>query len=135
MRRRLSVVLALLPAAIATWAAATHVAGGEPALPQRPATTPTSVLLFADLSEAGASCGCGQIIRAVRAAQARGVPTKEADPRKDSSDLARRYKVLVSPAVLLLDGGGREVRRYEGESAEIIRALTADLDKIPAKKA
>ena len=93
-----------------------------------------SVLLFADLSEAEDSCGCGEIIRAVRDARARGIATTEIDTGKgDPSDLAKRHRVLVSPAVLFLSEDGREVHRYEGESSDVVRGIKADLAKIASR--
>jgi len=84
------------------------------------------VLLFADLREADESCGCGEIIRAVRGAAQRGVPTREND-----SELGRAHRVTVEPSVIILDAQGRESARYEGESGETIAALQKDLDALP----
>ena len=66
-------------------------------------TTSASVVLVADPSEAESSCICGQIIRSVRAARNQGVAVQEVDPEK-SPDLAKGYKALVNPTVLVLDG-------------------------------
>jgi hypothetical protein len=44
-----------------------------------------SVLLFADPAEAETSCGCGQIIRLVRGANARGLAVREVAPSSDSA--------------------------------------------------
>ena len=90
---------------------------------------PPRVLLFADLREADESCGCGEVIRAVRAAAARGVPTRENDEA-----LGREHHVTVQPTVILLDAAGREAARREGESEATISALKKDLDAIPGDK-
>lgn len=92
-----------------------------------------SVVLVANLAEADEPCVCGKIIRSVRAVARKGVPVKEIDPEK-SPELASSYRVLVSPAVLLLDGNGREVRRFEGESKEVLADLQTELDRLPIKQ-
>lgn len=92
-----------------------------------------SVILVANLAEADEPCVCGKIIRSARAVGAKGIPVKEIDPEA-SPQLASSYKVLVSPAVLLLDGSGREVRRFEGESKDTLAALQTELERLPAKK-
>lgn len=83
------------------------------------------VLLFADLREADESCGCGEIIRAVRGAAKRGVPVREND-----AELGRAHHVTTRPSVIILDAQGRESARYEGESEETIEALQKDLDAL-----
>lgn len=95
-----------------------------------------TVVLVANLGEAEASCGCGQIIRAVRAAAARGVRTREIDARNrdDLVVAAQRYKVLVQPAVVMVDAADAEVRRYDGESKETVASLVADLDRLASRK-
>ncbi|MFK9743658.1 hypothetical protein ACJELQ_26855, partial [Escherichia coli] len=80
-----------------------------------PATTGNSVVLVADLGEANAPCACGKIIRSVRSAGTKGIPVTEIDPEA-SPELASSYKARVSPAVIILDAAGKEVRRFEGES-------------------
>lgn len=79
------------------------------------------VILFADLSEVDEAEGCGAIIRGVREAARGGVATEEIDARKSSDRLAS-YKLLVAPSVLFIDEAGREVKRYEGETSETVRA-------------
>jgi predicted RNA methylase len=96
------------------------------------AAAATTVVLIADLSEAGAPCGCGQIIRAVRAAGARGVPTKEIDPEKQPT-LAAPYRALVTPTVLLLDGAGKELRRFEGEGSDVLAAMRPALEGLSSR--
>jgi hypothetical protein len=83
------------------------------------------VFLFADLREADRSCGCGEVIRAVRAAAARGVPVRENDDAP-----AREHHVTVQPSVIIVDTAGRETARHEGESEMTIQALKKDLDAI-----
>ena len=90
---------------------------------------PPAVLLVADPSEAGSSCGCGEIIRLVRGAAARGVATRELPPDGDRP-VRSRYKVVVSPTVLLLDPDGEVTARFEGEEPETVSALATQLDRI-----
>ena len=87
------------------------------------------VLLFADPAEAEESCGCGQIFQAVREASTRGVRTREVDPEREL-DAVRQYRVTVEPTVLFVDSGGQELKRWEGESEEVIRELQAQLDEL-----
>jgi hypothetical protein len=93
------------------------------------ATAQAQVLLFADPSEAESSCGCGEVFRAVRAASARGVSVRELDPAQNR-DVMRQYRVLVEPTVLVLDQQGREIRRHEGESSDVVAAIRTDLDRL-----
>lgn len=93
-----------------------------------PAAAPR-VVLFVDLSEVDEQEGCGAIIRAVRDARKRGVATEEVDAR-DPGDRAKRYRLLVAPAVVVLDPSGRELKRLEGESSDTIRAIRAELDRL-----
>ncbi len=101
-------------------------------LPSLNSPHPT-VLLFADLSEAETSDGCGQIIRLVRAAASRGVPVREVAPGQDAA-LTRTYRVTVNPTVLILDAGGRVVVRHEGEASAVIEAIRAGLDRQPGTR-
>jgi len=91
-----------------------------------PVAAKPEVVLFADLSEVDELGGCGSIIRAVRAAAKRGLATQEIDAR-DPSDLVARYRLLVAPTVVFLDGSGQETARFEGEAPEIVRAVLARL--------
>lgn len=97
-----------------------------------PAPGGSSVVLVADLGEANDPCVCGKIIRSVRSAGAKGVPVKEVDPEK-SPELASTYKALVSPVVIILDGNGKEVRRFEGESNDTFASIQSALDHLPSK--
>ena len=90
-----------------------------------PSAAAVRVVLFADLSEADEAGGCGAIIESVREAAKRGIATEEIDAR--STPQAAHYRLLVAPAVLLLDTGGREVRRFEGESATTVRAIVKEM--------
>lgn len=104
-------------------------AGGGPTVPP---ATPT-VLLFADPGEAGASCGCGQIIRLVRAAAGPGLRVEELDPRRDAAE-AQRYAVRVQPTVVILDRGGRETERFEGEAQGALKGLRAALGRLTPRR-
>lgn len=88
--------------------------------------TNLSLLLVADPREANESDGCGQIIRVVRAAGARGIPLREVSPSADS-EIDSRYRILVSPTVLVLKDG-KVLKRYEGESPETVKAVHAELE-------
>ncbi len=90
------------------------------------AAAATSIVLVADPREADAPCGCGDIIRAVRAAAARGVSVREVAPGT-APELTRRYRVLVMPTVLVLGPRGEESARFEGESSATVEALRARL--------
>jgi thioredoxin-like negative regulator of GroEL len=88
------------------------------------------VLLVADLSEADAEDdACAEIIRAVRAARARGVTVQELNP-DTKSDLLRRYRVLTIPTVLILDPKGEVVSRFEGEGRETVTAVKTQLERL-----
>ena len=99
------------------------------------ATTATNVLLFANLGEVDEPCTCGDVIRAVRAAAARGVKAREVDTRNndEKAKVSQQYRILVSPAVLFLDNGGNEVSRFEGESKETVDGVKTTLDKMTKK--
>jgi hypothetical protein len=95
--------------------------------PSRAATG--SVLLFADPEEAGSDCGCGQIIRLVRDAGARGVAVREAAPGSDVA-LEHEYRVTVAPTLLFLDSSGEVIARHEGEAPETIEAIRSGLHRL-----
>lgn len=86
------------------------------------------VVLVADPREAADSCGCGEIIRAVRAAAAKGLSSQEVAPGADPA-LEKRYDVKVSPTVLFLAKDGTVRARYEGEDADTVAAIREDLDR------
>ena len=92
--------------------------------------THTKIILFADPREAGGSCGCAQIIRSVRGAgEIAGVEVQEFDSRRKVA-LTGRYGIRVSPTVIILDPGGKERERFEGESPETIVRLGAALKNL-----
>lgn len=93
----------------------------------------SSVVLVANMAEADDECGCGQIIRAVRAVAQKGVATKEVDTRTNK-DEAKKYRALVAPTVLVLDPSGAELRRWEGESDDTIKKMKTDLDMLASAK-
>ncbi|KAB2943586.1 MAG: hypothetical protein K8F92_08520 [Hyphomicrobium sp.] len=95
--------------------------------PLEAATSTPSVLLVADLNEAGdAGDGCAQIISAVRSAGKRGIEVAELMPN-NSSKLLARYRVVAAPTVIIIDKDGRETARYEGEDTETVQAIEAKL--------
>lgn len=105
------------PASLAPVGSQAELAPGRP-----------SVVLVADMREADTECGCGQIIRRVRAAKAHGVIVKEVAP--DDAEAGRRYGVTVAPTVVFLDQQGQVVARREGESDETMAAVAADLARL-----
>ena len=85
------------------------------------------MLLFADPREAESSCGCGQIIRMVRAADVPGiVAVQEFDPRRET-EAARVHAVRVNPTVIIARGDGAEQVRFEDESPDVIAGLRGAL--------
>lgn len=91
------------------------------------------VVLFADLSEVDEAEGCGAIIRGVRDARRRGLATEEIDAR-NGSDAATPHRLLLAPTLIVLDGAGRELKRFEGESPQTIRAIQAELERLAAAR-
>ncbi len=116
---------AVLAAAIAVVA---YKVATRPA-PVAAATLPRgpSVVLVADMREADSDCGCGEIIRRVRAAKARGVSVAELAPDDGAT---RRYGVTVAPTVVFLGASGEVVSRREGEGPEVLAAVAADLERL-----
>ena len=103
--------------------------------PAAPSTSRNSVLLFANLSEAGeGEDGCALIIRTIRAARERGISVTEYDSGS-SPDVRKQHRVVVEPTVIVLDGSGREVARHEGEDAATISAIRADIERVSGGKA
>ena len=100
---------------------------------RKPLTKDTTVVLVANMAEADDRCGCGDIIRSVRDARAKGVTTREIDTRTGKTE-ATKYRVLVGPTVVFLDGAGAEIRRYEGESSDTIKELQSDLEAAAAAR-
>lgn len=93
------------------------------------ATDAPQVLLLADMSEAGGADGCARIIKAVQSAEQRHVRVAQFEPG-DTSPLLTRYRVLVSPTVLLIAPDGKVSARFEGESPEIIAAVESRLAQV-----
>ncbi len=89
-----------------------------------------TVILFADPREADSSCGCGEIIRLVRGAGARGVSVQEVSPGSAPA-LERQYQVTVAPVVVILSGQGQVVARLQGESPDVIASIRAALGRLP----
>jgi len=87
------------------------------------------VLLVADLSEADSADACAEIIHSVRAARERGVPVQELSP-DSTSEMLHRYRVLTVPTVLILDGSGRVVLRFEGEDRQTVVAVRTQLAQL-----
>lgn len=118
----LAAVLAAAIAVVAYKAVSRRSESGIPASAGGPA-----VVLVADVREADSDCGCGEIIRRVRAAKARGVSVAELAP---DDGTVRRYGVTVAPTVVFLGAAGEVVSRREGEDPETIAAVSADLDRL-----
>ncbi len=124
MGRRLGLA-AVLAAAVAVVAYKAVVKRGEAGTP--PTSREPAVVLVADLREADTDCGCGEIIRRVRAAKARGVSVQELAPDDPAT---RGYGVTVAPTVVFLGKTGEVVARREGEGPEAISAVSADLERL-----
>ena len=118
----LVVVLAAVAAVVAYKAAGRR---GELRLPA--ATREPAVVLVADAREADSDCGCGEIIRRVRAAKARGVSVAEFAP---DDGAVHRYGVTVAPTVVFLGSAGEVVSKREGEAHETVAAVSAELDRL-----
>lgn len=123
-------VAAAAGAVIAVKAARQRPAEGAMA-PTAPSRSTPSVVLVADLREADSDCGCGQIIRRVREAKARGVDVREIG---SSDPAASPYGVTVAPTVLVLGSDGRVLSRREGESSEVLAAISTDLARLEGQK-
>ncbi len=87
------------------------------------------VVLVADLSEAEEKCACGEIIRAVRAAQKKGIEIQELTP-DSKSEVLTRYRVLTAPTVLFLDADGNDIARYEGEDEKTVAEIKSHRDQL-----
>lgn len=96
-----------------------------PAQPASATAAGPAIVLIADPREADAQCPCGEIIRRVRAARASGIAVDEFAP--DDAAAGRKYGVTVVPTVVFLEPGGKVVARHEGESSEILAAITAGI--------
>ena len=99
----------------------------------RPTSEAPSILLVADLKEAGTDDPCAEIIRLVRAAGQRGIPVREI-PSGENDPLLRKYRITVEPTVLLLDAGGGVLARHEGEGPETIAALRSGLERLSPRR-
>ncbi len=118
----LAVVLAATVVVVAYKAAGRR---GEPRLPA--AARGPAVVLVADAREADSDCGCGEIVRRVRAAKARGVSVAELAP---DDGAVRRYGITVAPTVVFLGTAGEVVSKREGEARETVAAVSAELDRL-----
>ncbi len=129
-----ALAMAVLAAALATVGWRESQRRASPASSPSPGTATTpQVVLFVDPSEEGEAGGCGAIIHTVRAAAKRGVVTEEVDAR-EPGERATHYRLLVAPAVLVLDASGREQRRFEGEAPATVKAISDEMDKLSAPK-
>lgn len=124
-RIALAIVILAVIAVVVVKASTRGTASPPATATAAPASRP-AVVLVADLREAESECGCGQIIRRVRAAKAQGVTVEEVAP----GELAGRYGVTVVPTVVFLDAAGQIVARHVGESPEILAAISGDLARL-----
>lgn len=74
--------------------------------PVAPPSENARVILVADPREAESKCGCGEIIKAVRAARSKGVPVQELPPNSES-ELLKRYRILTAPGFSSTRKGAR----------------------------
>lgn len=119
-----SIVVLLLAGSVVAWREARRDVSPTP----KPTRTP-QVVMFVDLGETEEAGGCGTIIRDVREAARRGIATEEIDAR-ESGPQAEHYKLLVAPAVLILDASGHEARRFEGEAPKTVTAIRDELARL-----
>ncbi len=119
-----------LAAALVGWRESHRAAASPAPPPTTPARAPR-VVLFVNLAEVDEAEGCGAIIRAVRRAAKAGLATEEIDAR--SAEPPAKYRLLVAPAVLILDAAGKESSRFEGESPKTVREIEAALDKLTTR--
>ena len=127
--KTLGVIAVMLAAGAIIAAKAARQRPAEAAVVARGASP--SVILVADPREADSECGCGQIIRRVREAKVRGVDVQEISPADPG---AARYAVTVAPTVLILGADGHVVVRREGESSDVLSAVSVDLAALEGKK-
>jgi hypothetical protein len=99
---------------------------------QAPKASQPMLILFADLREADSSCGCGEVIRAVREAAKKGVALQEMEPGP-TDPVATRYALKTSPTVLVLGPDGTEQARFEGEGPDTIQGLRSQLQGLTSK--
>ena len=122
-----SIGVLLLAGAVVVWREASRETSEAPAQTRAP-----QVVMFVDLAEGDEVGACGEIIHDVREAARRGIATEEIDAR-DPGTRAEHYKLLVAPAVLILDASGREVRRFESEAPQTIAAIREELARLPPR--
>ncbi len=104
-----------------------------PPSPERESSAP-AVVLVADLREADSpNDTCARIIQVVREAHRKGVSVTELMPNSDSA-LLKKHPVVVLPTVMVLDRDGRELSRFEGESAATLDAINAKLKELQSQK-
>lgn len=92
----------------------------------------STLLLVADAREADEPCGCGQIIRLVRETARHGVPMRELSPA--SPEIPARYRVMVTPSVLVLAANGDVLERFEGEGDDVVAALRLRLQQLSSAR-
>ena len=109
----------------------------QPAIASAPHTKPAraSMLLFADLSEANETeDACGIIIQTVRSARERGIVVTEYNSGS-APEVRKQHRVVVEPTVIVLDPTGREIARHEGEDAETVSAIRAEIERVSGGRA
>jgi hypothetical protein len=72
---------------------------------------------------------CAEIIHLVRSARDRGIAVQELEP-DSKSELLTRCHVLTIPTVLIMDGNGQVVSRFEGEGRDTVKAVRARLEQL-----
>lgn len=98
------------------------------------ATGQHSILLFANLREAGSDDPCAAIIDVVRQARQRGVMVTEIDEGA-SPQLREKYRVVVEPTVIVIDDKGAVITRHEGEDSETVTAVRDAVGKLTGGRA
>ena len=128
-KRLAGIVVLLAAAGLILWRTSKTTGPSPQDSIQRQPARQGTVVLFADLREADEIPGCGEIIKAVRDAAARGIRTRELDAHRDAEQ-AHGYKLLVAPSVLILDSAGKEIGRFEGESGDTIATATKAINAL-----
>ena len=127
-----ALVVFAIAAALIGWRESHRPAATAAAAPRATPPSGARIVLYVDLGEVDEAEGCGAIIRVVRRVGKSGVATEEIDAR--SAEPPAKYRLLVAPAVLILDAAGHELSRFEGESPKTVRAIETAVDKLTTRR-
>ena len=123
MLKKMAVVVGVLIAAACVLALKATL-GGSALVSSAPPEPRATVTLVADMREADASCGCGQIIQLARKAAAMpGVAYAEHDTHTDAT-AAERFALKGEVAVIIATKDKGE-QRFDGEGKAVVNSLSA----------